>query len=112
MVVGHMADAEVLDVRVMADDDAIDVAAQDAAEPNARLFADLRVADYPGGIGDEHARADLRPSAKVFEDIAHDANSGDVRCKMQSRFGKIWRTAWYQESQRRRNGLSPDWEAT
>jgi hypothetical protein len=74
---------------MMADHNAIDVPAQDAAEPDARLLADLGVADYPGAVSEEHTGADLRPLSEILQHIGHGVNSDDAHCKMQSSFGKI-----------------------
>jgi len=82
MIVRDMADAEILNVRVMTDNDAVDVAPQHAAKPDARLLADLHVADHPRIIGDEHTGTDLWPLAEVLQYVVHAADSGDARCKM------------------------------
>lgn len=54
----------VLNIRVMADGDAVDVAAQDASVPNARVRAESHIADDGSGFGDENAPAELRGLAE------------------------------------------------
>jgi hypothetical protein len=71
MIVSDVAHAVVLDVRVMANLDAVDVASQHAAEPHARLPADPRIADHSRAVGDEHTGADLWPLSQIIHDIAH-----------------------------------------
>lgn len=48
-----MDNGRVLDVRSGADADKIHVAADDGPEPNARILADLDIADNDGIIGNE-----------------------------------------------------------
>lgn len=88
-IIGDVAHAVVLNVGMMADHHAVDVTTQDAAEPDAGLFANFGVTDDPRGVGDKHACADPRPPPEVIQHGRHGVNSGDVRCKMQSSFGKI-----------------------
>ena len=44
-IVGDMANAQVLDICMMTDDDPIDIAAQHGTKPDARLFADGHIAN-------------------------------------------------------------------
>lgn len=88
-VVRHVTNAVVLDVCVVTDHHAIDVAAQNAVEPNAGIFADLHIADQPRPFSHKDACAKLGTLAEIFEEAAHHGNSGVRRCKMQSRFGRI-----------------------
>ena len=48
----------VLNVRVMADDDAVDVATQHGAIPHARMRAERHVAEHNGGPGNVNAFAE------------------------------------------------------
>jgi len=48
----------VLDVRMMANHDAVDVAAQNDVVPNARMVADLHVAKNDGGLSEVNAPAE------------------------------------------------------
>lgn len=82
--IGHVAHAVVLDIGMMADHDAVDVPAQHRAKPNARLLADLGVADYRRVLSQKYTRADVRSLPQIFLDVRHKLNSGDARCKMQS----------------------------
>ena len=81
--IGDMAHTVVLDVRVMADNDPVNVAAQHAAEPDARLFPNLRVTNHPRAVGDEYTGTELRLFAEVLEEVAHGANSAMLvaKCK-------------------------------
>src|SRR5262249_46041829 len=55
MAVRDMQETAVLNVAVVADGDAIDVASHHAVEPDARAFADLYTPDHHGRGSDEDA---------------------------------------------------------
>jgi hypothetical protein len=55
-----MNDGPVLNIRPRADPDKIDVTADDRAEPDARILADLDIADDDRVMGDESAFMDTR----------------------------------------------------
>ena len=59
----------VLNVRVVADDDAVDVAAQHRAIPDAGVRAERHVADDDGGLGEIDAFAELRFFAEKFIEL-------------------------------------------
>ena len=65
-IIREMQHGVVLDVRVVADDDAVDVAAQHRAIPHARMRAERHVADDGRGLGDENIFAELRFFAEKF----------------------------------------------
>ena len=77
-IIREMQHGVVLDVRVVADDDAVDVAAQHRAIPHARMRAERHVADDGGGFGDENIFSELRLFAEKFVQLrvkfAHAAN--------------------------------------
>ena len=58
-VIREMQHGVVLDIRVMADDDAVDVAAQHRAIPHVRMRAERHIADDRGVFGDEDTFAQL-----------------------------------------------------
>ena len=64
-IVGEVHDRTILHVGGGADFDAVDVAAQDDAEPDARFGSYGDVAADVGGRGDERRRVDLRAGAEV-----------------------------------------------
>jgi len=59
-IVREVQHGVVLDVRVVADDDAVDVAAQHRAIPNAGKISNRHVADDGHGFGDENILAERR----------------------------------------------------
>ena len=65
-IVREMQHGVVLDVRVVADDDAVDVAAQYRAIPHARMRAERHVTDDGGGLGYENIFAERRFFAEKF----------------------------------------------
>jgi hypothetical protein len=77
-IVRKMQHGVVLDVRVMADNDAVDVAAQHGAIPHARMRAERHIANDDGGFGDINALAELRGLAEKFVELpgqfVHAAN--------------------------------------
>ena len=58
--VGEMEDGVVLNVGMMANFDAIDVAAQDGVEPDARMHPERHIAQHHRAIGDEYGLAERR----------------------------------------------------
>ncbi len=64
----HMKDAAILHVGARADDDPVDVAAQHAVVPHARVGPDGHVADDPRAGGDEGGFVDLRHLALERQD--------------------------------------------
>jgi hypothetical protein len=52
VIVGQVDDGAVLHIRPWADDDPIDVAAQDGLEPDARFFLERDIADHVCARGD------------------------------------------------------------
>jgi hypothetical protein len=68
-VIREMQYGIVLDVRVMADDDAVDVAAQHRAIPHARMCAKRHIADDRGVSGDENVFAELRFFAEKLVEL-------------------------------------------
>jgi hypothetical protein len=77
-LVREMQHGVVLDVRVMADDDAVDVAAQHRAIPHARMRAERHVADDGRGSGDENIFAErgffAEKSVKLLCQFVHAEN--------------------------------------
>src|SRR2546423_1555704 len=65
-------DGHVLNVGPRADADEIDVSTYDGAEPYARIFADLDIADDHGTFGDKDGRMDPWLNTLVLAD--HLAN--------------------------------------
>ena len=59
-VVRQMQDGVVLDVRVVADDDAVDVAPEHGVAPDARVIAQGHIAQHDGALGDIDAFAEGR----------------------------------------------------
>ena len=59
-VVGHVQNAEILDVGPIADTDVMDVPANDRVEPDAGLLADDDISDHQGRFLDEGAFWDGR----------------------------------------------------
>src|ERR1035437_5413938 len=59
----------ILDVRVVADDDAVDVAAQHRAIPNARMRTKRHVADDDRSFGEVNALAELRFLPQKFVEL-------------------------------------------
>lgn len=71
-IAGGVNDRPVLDVRVFADFDVIDIAAQDAVVPDVRPLPDFHVADDTGRWGDEGGFVDFRADAAVgVDEFAH-----------------------------------------
>lgn len=62
LIVIHMEQAQILDVRPAADANPIDVRAQDRVEPNAGVRANPHIPDELGAWSDPGARMHLRPS--------------------------------------------------
>ena len=96
-IVREMQHGVVLDVRVVADDDAVDVAAQHRAIPHARMRAERHVADDGGGLGDENIFAERRffaeKSVKLLCQFVHAKNltRSDRRHKLKEmRRVSIW----------------------
>jgi hypothetical protein len=58
IIIGKMNDGVVLDIRVMANHDAIDIAAENGMVPNAGPVAQGDIADNHGAIGDINAFAE------------------------------------------------------
>ena len=56
----NVNDARVLNIRAFADAYIIDIAAQDTAIPDARIFADLDIADDDGIFSNENAFVNFR----------------------------------------------------
>jgi len=77
-IVREMQHGVVLDVRMVADDDAVDVAAQHRAIPHARMRAERHVADDGGVFGDENIFAERRffaeKSVELFCQFVHAKN--------------------------------------
>ena len=66
IIVGEMDDGAVLNIGARADDDAVNVAAQNGAIPDARFFAERDVAN-DGGVGNnKRARMQTRTETKAF----------------------------------------------
>src|ERR1035437_11041870 len=59
----------ILDVRVVADDNAVDVAAQHRAIPNARMRTERHVADDDRSFGEVNALAELRFLPQKFVEL-------------------------------------------
>ena len=83
-IVREMQHGVVLDVRVVADDDAVDVAAQHRAIPHAGMRAERHVAEDDGGLGEINALAELRLFAQerveLFHRVFHAGNlTADAR---------------------------------
>src|SRR5690348_8089908 len=84
--IGEMQHGVVLDVRVVADDDAVDIAAQYRAIPDARTRANGHVAEHDGGFGEVNSLAEPRrfaqESVELFYRTFHVGNlimeCGDV----------------------------------
>lgn len=78
-VVGQVNHGVVLDVRVIADDDAVDVTPQHGSVPDARVIAEGDVADHRGAAGDEDPLAEPRGLAQELVQLAaqviHEADS-------------------------------------
>ena len=72
VLIGHVTNAQVLNVRVMADDHPVDVPAQHASVPHARLIADHDLADHLCAAGHEHIPAELRLFPEVRENAHCD----------------------------------------
>ena len=70
-IVREMQHGVVLDVRVVADDDAVDVAAHHRAIPHARMRAERHVAKHDGGLGEINALAELRRFAQKCVELFH-----------------------------------------
>jgi hypothetical protein len=68
-IVREVQHGVVLDVRVMADNDAVDVAAQHRAMPHARMSAKRHIADDRGVFGDENIFAQRRFFAEEFVEL-------------------------------------------
>jgi len=64
MFIGKMKDGVVLDVGVVSDNDAVDVAAQDGVIPNAGVIAESDVAENDGAARDVNAFAKRRLAAQ------------------------------------------------
>ena len=68
----------VLDIRVVADDDAVDVAAKHRAIPHAGMRAECDIADDSGSFGDENIFTELRRLAekpiKLLCEFVHECN--------------------------------------
>ena len=57
-IIGEMQDGVVLNVGVFADDDAVDVAAEDGVIPNTGMRAEGDITEDDGGAGDVDVRAE------------------------------------------------------
>ena len=72
LVLHHVTDTTILDVRVAADTNVVNVATDDRVEPDAGVIPDLDVPDHVGAGGDEYARAQLRNDSLVL--VQHSRN--------------------------------------
>ena len=74
-IIREMQHRVVLHVRVMAHDDAIDVAAQHRAIPDTRMCAERHIADDRGAAGDENFFAELglfaEKRVELFGEFVH-----------------------------------------
>src|SRR6185437_13290314 len=82
-LVRQMQHGVVLNVRVMADNDAVDVAAQHRAIPHAGMRAERHVTDDHSGAGEINTPAELRPLAKKFIELRIQfAHAGNLRLNL------------------------------
>ena len=83
-IVREVQHGVVLDIRVVADDDAVDVAAQHRAIPHAGMRAERHVANDDGGLGDEDIFAELRlPAEKFIELLCEFVHAGNLSLNAQ-----------------------------
>ena len=79
VVVGKMKDGVILDVGVVTDDDAVDVAASDGVVPDAGVVAEGDVAEDDGAFGDVDVLAEgrffVKEGFKLFEEFVHERKS-------------------------------------
>jgi len=77
-IVGEVQHGVVLDVRMVADDDAVDVAAQHRAIPHTGMRAEGHVTKDDSGFGEVNTFAELRFSAQegveLFHRVLHAGN--------------------------------------
>ncbi len=71
----HMNDGPVLDIGARADADAVDVAASNTVEPEARALADLHIADHVRAGRDERAFVDCRQDAAIWPEVPRHCHS-------------------------------------
>ena len=71
VIIRHMTNSQVLNVGMVADADPVDIAAQDGAKPDARLFTNRHVANQLGAWRQINSRADLGPLAEILDKIIH-----------------------------------------
>ena len=74
-IIGEVKDGVVLDVGIFANDDAVDITAENCIVPNAGMSAESHITKDDGGAGDVNVCADGRAAAQerieLFFKIGH-----------------------------------------
>src|SRR4029077_5202197 len=92
IVVGEVEDGVVLDIGMMANDDAVDVAASDGVVPDAGMVAEGDIAEDDCAFGDVNVFAEgwffAEEGLKLFLEFVHKGKSNYERCERHEKGGE------------------------